>query len=140
LRQVMVNLALATGPAPIIGNVTGALENVFDQYASYYVLYEAIEGLAKKESSSYQAFLKESAKVLEQKEFKIPQSLFELAAELGIPDVESDHSKLATVKPSAWADMKKAGKVNPPNAELKDNLRDQLERIWLSWNPGKPTK
>jgi hypothetical protein len=140
MRQVLVKMALATGDAPVIGNVTGAIENVFDGYAAYYVLYEAIENLAKKEGSSYQAFLKESAKVLEQQEFEIPPSLFALAVQLEIPDVESDHSKLAVVKPSAWAEMKKAGKVTVPDKKLLQDLRDQRQRIWLSWNPEKSVK
>ncbi len=140
MRQVIVKMGSAVGDAPVIGDVTAATEKVFDQYASYYVLYEAIEGLAKREGSSYATFLKESAKVLEQQEFEIPKSLFELVVELEIPEVESDHSRLASLKPSAWAELKKAGKVAAPSAKLTDDLRRKRERIWLSWNPGKSAK
>ena len=54
--------------------------------------------------------------MLEQQEFSIPQSLFELAVELEIPDVVTDSenfskTRSAGTKPSVWAEMKKAGKT-----------------------------
>jgi Lipase (class 3) len=145
MRQVLVRNARYLGVVP--PDMAEATEKVFDQYASYYVLYEAIEGLAKREGLSYAAFLKESAKVLEQRESDIPKSLFDLAKELEIPDVEFDNSKprdvttsVLNMKSSAWAEMKKAGKVTAPDKKSLQDLRNQRERIWHSWNPGKSTK